>query len=128
MKRLLAILAISFLLFGSSAGAADVTLDKGEQFKFVWDANQEPDLAGYRIYMRTASGSYTYGAGNEYASVGVMAEPMSGPHAISTVGTYFFVVTAFDDAGMESDPSNEVSAMIENMPPKPPGGCAILKF
>jgi hypothetical protein len=118
-----------FMLLGVNVTfAQDLTVDKGGEFKFVWDANSEPDMAGYRIYMRTPSTDYVYGAGNEYAAVGLMTEPLSGPHAISAVGTYHFVVTAYDDEGLESGPSTEATLIVENQPPKPPAGCAILKF
>ena len=39
-------------VFSSFVYAADVTL--------AWDPNQEPDLAGYRVYSRPAGGSYNY--------------------------------------------------------------------
>lgn len=75
--------------------------------RLTWKANTESDLAGYRVYRATSSG--TYGAplatiqGNttSYIATGL------------TFGTtYFFVVTAFDIAGNESAYSNEVSKSI----------------
>ena len=53
-ERLIIIIAIICALFclfmGMTAHAADVTL--------TWDANTEPDLAGYNVYTGTKSGVY----------------------------------------------------------------------
>ncbi|MBZ5499715.1 MAG: fibronectin type III domain-containing protein [Acidobacteriia bacterium] len=76
--------------------AADVTL--------AWDPNSETDLAGYKVYYGTSP--RTYGA------------PISlGKQTTFTVtglslGTYYFAVTAYNTAGLESGFSNEVSTTI----------------
>jgi hypothetical protein len=89
-----------FALIISSAAlpalAADVTL--------AWDANTEPDLAGYKVYFGTASRNYesqiTIGSSTTYTITGL------GP------GTYYFAVTARNGAGQESAYSNEVTATV----------------
>ena len=69
-----------------------------------WTANSEADLAGYRVYVGTRSGSYGF----------------AGPFEVSNrtsftvtnlpVGTtYFFAVSAFDKSGNESAKSAEIS-------------------
>jgi hypothetical protein len=69
----------------------------------AWDANTESDLAGYRLHYGTASGRYT------------LTTDISGPvnavsiSNLSASTTFYFVVTAFDAAGNESLPSNEVA-------------------
>ena len=87
----LAVIACSPSLF-----AADVTLQ--------WDPNSESDLAGYKIYFGTASGVYgtpiTIGTQTSVTVTGLAP------------GTYFFAVTAFTTAGLESGFSNEVSKTI----------------
>jgi hypothetical protein len=73
----------------------------------TWNPNTESDLAGYKVYRATSSG--TYGApiatiqGNttRYIATGLQFGT-----------TYFFVVTAYDIAGNESAYSNEVSKSI----------------
>jgi hypothetical protein len=66
-----------------------------------WDANTEPDLAGYKVYYRTASGNYgtPIDVGNQTT------------YTISGLGsgTYYFAARAYNTSGNESDFSNEVS-------------------
>jgi hypothetical protein len=69
-----------------------------------WNANTEKDLAGYRVYVGTRSGVYTF-AGPFEVTNGTSFTVPNLP--IGT--TYFFAVTAFDKAGNESTKSNEVS-------------------
>ncbi len=67
-----------------------------------WDANQENDLAGYRVYQGTGSGQY--GLSHD---VGMMTT-----YTVSNLDptvTHYFAVTAYDQSGNESAPSEEVS-------------------
>lgn len=76
----------------------------GEAF-LSWDPNTEPDLAGYRVYIGTASGRY--------------GEPIwAGNQTTYTIeelptGTFYFAVTAVDTAGNESGYSNEARKTID---------------
>lgn len=70
--------------------------------------NSETDLAGYKIYIGTSSGFYTYpgspivvGRTDSYAITG-----------LPTGQTYFFAISAFDASGNESQLSAEVSKSI----------------
>ena len=81
----------------------------GPFVRLAWDANTEPDLAGYRVYQSRVSGRYTgwkrvleMPAGIEACTIDRLPQ-----------GTYFWVVTAFDTSGNESDYSNEVSTIID---------------
>src|SRR4051812_16593763 len=64
----------------------------------AWDPNPEPDIAGYILYYGVASGIYT----NSINVGHVTTNTISG---LVEATTYFFVVTAYDTAGLESDPS-----------------------
>jgi len=66
-----------------------------------WAANQEPDLAGYRIYDGTAPGIY-----GSSQNVGMTTTYQYTNLAPNT--TYYFSVTAYDTSGNESLPSQEV--------------------
>jgi len=73
----------------------------------TWTANSESDLAGYKIYRATGSG--TYGAP---LAVLPTTQTLYQATGLETGTTYFFVVTAYDSAGNESPYSNEVSKSI----------------
>ncbi len=71
----------------------------------VWDANTEPDVAGYKIYYGTAPSTYT-----QVIDVGNKTS-----HLIDNLQegvTYYLVVTAYDQTGNESLPCAELSAMV----------------
>jgi predicted phage tail protein len=72
-----------------------------------WNANTEPDLAGYKIYGATSSGAY--GAANATVPASATSFVVSG---LKPGVTYFFVISAFDTAGNESVRSAEVSASL----------------
>src|SRR5206468_3724620 len=71
--------------------------------RLTWDANTEPDLAGYRIRYGTAPSSHT-----QMIDVGMVTSYAVMDLPAGT--TFYFVVAAYDLAGNESQPSNEVSA------------------
>jgi hypothetical protein len=79
---------------------------------FEWDANSEADLAGYRLYKSTRSDVYIYETYN------IEAEVLAGVEtATITVadGEWFFVLTAFNNYGKESAPSNEVTLITDSV-------------
>jgi len=73
----------------------------------AWTANTDTDLAGYKVYRATASG--TYGA-----PVAILPETVTSylAEGLQVGTTYFFVVTAYDLFGNESTRSSEVSRSI----------------
>lgn len=75
--------------------------------RLSWDASAGTDIAGYKIYLATASGAY--GTPIATTSTDVTTYSMTG---LATGITYFFVVTAFNLDGTESTFSNEVSKII----------------
>lgn len=110
MRTLMILLAICismtiFLTLANSSEAAEVSLK--------WDANTEPDLAGYKLYSGTQSREYeapvNVGNVTQFTVTGLLEKE-----------TYYFAVTAFDTEDRESDYSNEVSTTIPNCPPGAP--------
>lgn len=77
-----------------SAPSNEVTLQ--------WVANTETDLAGYRLYQGTAPGTYA-------SSIDVGNITTSTVSNLQEGETYYFAVTAYDESGNESYPSEEIS-------------------
>lgn len=101
-SRVLALLLLAPLAFSASV-------------RLQWDANTESDLAGYRVHIGLVSGAYTEtrdaGARTNFVWDGLIANT-----------AYFFVVTAYNTAGLESLYSNEVAyRFTEDLLPNPAG-------
>ncbi len=72
----------------------------------AWDANAETDIAGYRLSYGTAPGSYA-----TTVDVGKVTQwTISG---LSAGVTYYFVIRAYNTAGLVSAPSNPVNDTIQ---------------
>ena len=71
------------------------------------------DLAGYKLYYSTVSGSYTDIIDVGSATTYQVTDLTDGL-------TYYFTVTAYDTSQNESDYSNEVSKTVGAAPPSPP--------
>ncbi len=84
---------------GLQAVAGDGTVD------LSWIANGESDLAGYDVYRGTSSGSHP----DKLNAALLVAATFSDTTAVNGT-TYYYVVTAVDTIGNESDDSNEASA------------------
>ncbi|MCK4793407.1 MAG: hypothetical protein KAV87_57290 [Desulfobacteraceae bacterium] len=93
----LVIILIAFLVLFApiTSYPADVTLS--------WEANIEPDLAGYRIYHREDGQIYDY---NQPAWEG--SDTVCTIYSLNDSIKYCFVARAFDAAGNESGDSTEV--------------------
>jgi hypothetical protein len=71
----------------------------------TWAANVEPDLGGYKIYVGTNSGTYWFPGSPFVTGKGTSYTISSLPKG----QTYYFVISAYDSAGVESGLSAEVS-------------------
>jgi hypothetical protein len=71
----------------------------------TWTANGEPDLAGYKVYVGMASGTYNT-PGSPFVAGKVASYTVSN---LPKGQTYFFAISAYDSAGNESALSAEVS-------------------
>jgi len=107
MKTL--ILTLLMLTWAAMAHASsDVTL--------IWDPVTDQDLAGYRLYKSDKSG--------QYPSQPVAAIPAGTETVMIEVadGTWYFVLTAYDHSGNESEHSMEVTTgALDTVPPGVPG-------
>ena len=84
--------------------SASTTTPKTANATVSWNANTESDLAGYRIYVGTRSGSYGFVGPFEVTKGTSFTVPN-----LPLGTTYFFAVSAFDKSGNESAKSAEVS-------------------
>ena len=94
---LLAVFLLLILILPHTAYSAQISLE--------WDANTEPNLAGYKIHYGVSSGDYdnTVDIGN-YTSC-TISELQEGQ-------TYYFAASAYDLNGNQSGYSNEVLTQI----------------
>ena len=72
---------------------------------FVWSANSEPDLAGYKLYVGTLPGIYS-----GYVDVG----PATSFQLFDLIPgtTYHFALTAYNSGGLESDFTPELTKQV----------------
>lgn len=95
----------------------------------AWDANTEPDIAGYKVYYRSGSATLPFdGSGAAEGS-----SPIDlGPKLSATLSgladgeTYHFAVTAYNSAGYESSFSNIVSSAPPTAPLPSPNRAPVL--
>lgn len=99
MRGILLIIAI--LCFLPFPGCEE---ESGPYLDLAWDANQEPDLAGYRVYYGTSPRDYINFVDVGNVTLYRLDNLMEGV-------AYFIAVTAYDTAGNESDFSEEVSGI-----------------
>ena len=79
-------------------------LPQGVFVTVSYDANEESDLAGYKIYYGMATGNY-----GQVIDVGNKIEHT---FEVPVSGKYYFAVTAYHFSGNESDFSDEVSLLV----------------
>lgn len=84
-----------FLLWPAQALSVDITL--------AWDPNSEPDLAGYRIFVRAAGESYNYGQPDWEGT-----DTTCTIYGLADSTNFYFVARAFNTSNHESGNSNEV--------------------
>lgn len=98
MRRLLFLIAL--LCFLATLGCEEQTC----YLDLAWDANQEADLAGYKVYYGTSSREYI-----NFIDVGNVTTYRLDD--LLEDMTYYIAVTAYDISGNESDFSEEVSGL-----------------
>jgi fibronectin type 3 domain-containing protein len=101
MKKLITLLVMVIAVATSSAAWLE------------WDRNVEPEVAGYRVYVGTASRSY-------YRAIDVGNQTIWPINGVTAGTTYYYAVTAYTADGLESDFSDEVSYTPTVTVPIPP--------
>ena len=108
-KFILILISLSIILPGAVLAVGTVTLS--------WSANNEPDLAGYRIYYGTSprTGDCPPAGYPNKIDLGKTATPEKPNYKIENLEegkTYYFSVTSYDASGNESCFSQEMSKII----------------
>ena len=116
MKALLLLLSTALAALGQPAFPpfpAELVLRHGVDGTVAlrWEPNIETNLVGYFVKYGGATTNYTN-------SVWV-GNTNNVSIAVSGTNTLFFAVTAVNSDGLESDPSNEVSALPRRKPSQP---------
>jgi hypothetical protein len=88
---------IFLVLFPSLLPAAQISL--------AWDPNNEPDLAGYKIYIGYQTRTYSWSIDAGKQTQGTVNNLVDGT-------AYYFALTAYNTQGLESGFSNEVTYMV----------------
>ena len=86
----------------SAGGVYALGISADAKVRFTWQPNAEPDLAGYKLYAGTISGVYV-------GSVDVGRTTTFELFGLVRGTTYYFALTAYNTAGLESDFTSELS-------------------
>lgn len=76
---------------------------------FAWDANPEPNIAGYRIHAGRASGNYNdaaFPAGKDVGNV------LTETYDVSAFGVWYFSLVAYDSSEVTSGFASEIQVTI----------------
>lgn len=102
---------LAALLLGCAA-----TLNAAQSVTLSWDRNAEPNVSGYRLLYGTDSAALSQSV-DVQDTTAVVTNLAEG-------ATYYFAVTAYDTAGAESLPSDEVSYTVPQGPNPTPAPTA----
>lgn len=97
LPRTHAVVVATLLLLCLFATAASAT----QSVIIRWEANNEPDVIGYRLFFGTESGVYTYQV--------EVPGPIAVASNLSEGQTYYFAAAAFNLYGFESELSEEIA-------------------
>lgn len=102
---------IAFAL-GLACPAANAADPGSYPVDFIWTANAESDVTGYRLYYGTQSGVYTHSvdAGNTTTATIVRTTP----------GTFYVAAVAYNSVNLESRPSTELAVVVSATDPVSP--------
>jgi hypothetical protein len=91
-------------------GCAIPHLAAAQTVTLAWDSNPAPDIAGYRLHIGTASGIYTTQIDVGKTTTAVVSSLVAGT-------TYFFAVSDYNTAALESVSSNQISYTVPGSSP-----------
>jgi len=95
--------------FGCATATGEINFTPQEplnSIRVTWNANTEPDLAGYRLYGGRSSTSFSFSA-----DVGLVTTIVVLPQLVND-GLWYFAVSAYDTSANESALSSVVSRRV----------------
>jgi len=93
--------------FPPAAPAGLSAISTAAGVELIWDANTEPDIAGYNVYRRDGEGA-PHKRNSE-----LVGTPLYRDAAAEAGHRYTYLVTAVDAAGNESAPSGEATVEVQ---------------
>ena len=99
-------------VFAVAFFSISVRAESSQSVTLEWDASPDADVTGYRLWYGTSAGVHQQ-------SVAVGNTTSATLPNLADAQTYFIVVTAVNAAGLESEPSNEVSFTTDAPTPPP---------
>lgn len=120
LKHVLLCIAWLFAPFMGHVLALECSLDK--PCTFFWNANTEPDLEGYKFYVKQVGGTYGPPLDIKSPQSAIGVEQFKTSFGSLSPGNYAAAVSAYDKAGNESTVSNEVTFtfLVKDLPPATP--------
>jgi 4-diphosphocytidyl-2C-methyl-D-erythritol kinase len=117
LKNLIAILLLAWSAQATTTNVLQ-SVKLTTKTRLVWDANPETDIAGYRVFMFSGSGS------SITPTVTTQVYILRDLLKTNLVGTniFTFYVTAFNTAGLESEPSDALEVPLSMAEPQAPSG------
>ena len=104
LPRLLKVASAAVFVLTSSLSFAT-------NLRLAWDPSTNANIVGYKLAYGTVSGTYT-------KSVVAGSATSATVTSLTPGTTYYFVVTGYNSAGLQSLPSNEVALTLpDNVPP-----------
>lgn len=104
---LLALESVGTDLYPPAAPVNLLAYAVGDSIRLQWDKNTESDMHGYNLYRSNTPGG-TY----KMLNAEILTESAYKDIAVSRCTPYYYVVTAIDNSGNESDPSSEAMLVL----------------
>lgn len=115
MKKLAVFTLIMLAVLSTTAMFVQAQTIKTATITLAWDASD--GAAGYKIYRGTES--------RKYDKVFDVKNVLTYKDIISADGKYYYAATAYDNAGNESDFSDEVNTVVDLTAPLKPANLKI---
>jgi len=115
MKKLQAFMLILLSVLFTTTALVQAQTTRTATITLAWDASDGAD--GYKIYRGTES--------RKYDKVFDVKNVLTYKDVISADGKYYYAATAYDNAGNESDFSDEVSTIVDLTAPLKPANLKI---